>query len=95
MAQQRTDGWHRKPTRRPADPVEAKQIAEHTVMALADIRHCTSLDDLMARYRAWEAYADGMSVVSQIRDHVRSAVSETAITIKARRIVRDPTGEAA
>jgi hypothetical protein len=36
-----------------------------------------------------------MGVVSQIRDHVQGAINETAILIKARHVIRDPTGEAA
>lgn len=79
----------------PTDPVKAKQIAEHAVRVLEGIRHSATLDQLNARVAEWRSFADAMGVVSQIREHVREAINETAIHIKARRVIRDPTGEAA
>lgn len=95
MSQRPTDRWQRKAPRRTTDPVEARQIAEVTVQALQDIRASVTLEQMMATYRNWQSYAESMGVAAQIREHVRDAVNEVAITIKARRAVRDPTGEAA
>lgn len=78
----------------PTDPVKARQIADHGMRALEGIRACVTLDQLDARVSEWDSFANSMGVVKQIRDHFREAINETAIQIKARRIVRDPTGEA-
>jgi hypothetical protein len=80
---------------RPTDPVQARQIAEHTAHAIAEMRRSLTLDQLGARHRDWTLYADGVGVAPQIRDHVRGVVNDVAISIKAKRVVRDPTGEAA
>lgn len=80
---------------RPTDPVEARQIADHTAHAIAEMRHSLTLEQLHTRHRDWTMYADQMRVAPQIRDHVRGVVNDVAISIKARRVVRDPTGEAA
>lgn len=79
----------------PTDPVKARQIAEHTMGVIVGIRHAATLDQLNARAGEWQSFADAMGVVKPIRDHVRDAINETAVHIKARRVVRDPTGEAA
>lgn len=79
----------------PTDPVKAKQIAEHTARVLEGIRHSATLEQLDARVAEWNSFANSMGVVSQIRAHVQGAINETAIHIKARRVVRNPTGEAA
>jgi len=81
---------------RPTDAeVKARLIREQTEMVLAELRRCQEMSELIAKYRTWQAYADENGIAKPIRTHVRDAVNETAITIKARRVVRDPTGEAA
>ena len=80
---------------RPCDPVQARQIGDHTAQIIAEMRRCLTLEQLQSQARDWGLYADGAGVANQIRDHVRSVVNDVAISIKAKRVVRDPTGEAA
>jgi pyridoxal/pyridoxine/pyridoxamine kinase len=79
------------------DPVKAKQISDHTTEVLRQIRACDRLEHLDMIVAGYDQYAKSMSVVAAIKAHVREAVEETAINIKARttspRVVRDPTGE--
>lgn len=83
----------------PTDPVTAKAIAMHTEIILAEMRAAVALPALEKLYTGFLAYAEKDRVCAQIREHVRGAFNEMALTIKARekaaRIVRDPTGEAA
>ncbi len=68
----------------PTDPVTARQIAEHAVMSIQDLRACTALDEIHARHRQWLSFADSMGVCRQIREHILGVVNECAIVMKAR-----------
>lgn len=70
--------------REPCDPVKARQIALHVESVLAQIRDCQTLPQLEMIFEGFGAYAKTMAVVTQIRDHVRTAFNETATVIKAR-----------
>jgi len=75
--------------RRFSDPVQARQISEVTMLAIQDMRACSSPDQVIARHREWQAFADGMDVVKPIRDHVSSVVTELLVTMKAKRTLRE------
>lgn len=80
---------------RPTDPATARAIADQTVQALADLKRSLTLEQLHSRHREWIAFADAFRVVPQIREHVRDEVRNLSVALKAKRIVRDPTGEPA
>lgn len=81
----------------PTDPVKAKQIALHTEEVLRLIRDCHALNQLDRIVDGYMAFADEMSVVKPIREHVTVAAGEVQTLLKAReanaKVVRDPTGE--
>lgn len=79
------------------DPVTAARIAQDTTAFIQQIRSCERLDDLKRLEKSYAEYAAAMGIVRPIKDHVFSAINETATLINARakadRAVRDPTGE--
>lgn len=74
------------------DPVKANDIAAHSCEVLRIMRAATTKERLDEMYLGWVTYADQMRVCQQIRDHMLGAATEIAADIKARRVVRDPTG---
>lgn len=77
------------------DPLVAQEIAAHAVMVLRLMRDADRLDVLDSHYRGWLSYADQKHVCPAIRDHLKEAVSEVGVVLKAARkapIIRDPSG---
>lgn len=68
---------------RTSNPLEAKEIAQHGVYVLQQIRACETINDLNRVYAGWSAYADKMRVCPQIRAHMAGAYSEVSTDIKA------------
>jgi hypothetical protein len=68
----------------PTDPVTARAIAIHTEGELRQIRECTSVEAVNGLYDGFVSYANKEGVCEQIREHVRDACREMAITIQAK-----------
>ena len=78
-----------------SNPFEAREIAEHGVYVLREIRSAPTIDRLNELFSGWLAYATQKHVCPQIREHLSGAYAEVSRDLKAKRVVRDPTGEAA